>query len=85
MLSGYMNELEIPNVELSIIRRSMAARLAQSLTIGWHTYQANPTPANQYVLNTQARGWHLLNELWFTKDDNQIIDHWMRLRTTSNH
>lgn len=78
ILAGYSASLAIPKDELVVLRVCLAARVAQSLLIGYYTYQKNPVPENEYVLFTQEKGWSMLQEI-LSKSDEWAIDKWRRI------
>lgn len=42
----------------------IAARLCQSLVLGAYSHTMDPN--NEYLLNSQANGWKMLDKLWPT-------------------
>ena len=64
LLAGYLGRRQraFAGVERAALWPSVAARLAQSLTMGAYTYSVEPS--NSHVLATAKRGWTLLRRLW---------------------
>jgi len=64
LLAGYLSRRPraLSALERSAVWPCVAARFAQSLTLGVYTHSLDP--ANDYVLKTSRRGWSLLKELW---------------------
>ncbi|KAK7108228.1 hydroxylysine kinase-like [Littorina saxatilis] len=68
ILAGYRSVLDLPELELSLLRVTVAGRLVQSLVIGAYSYSLYPN--NEYLLTTAHRGWHVLHALWDTPADS---------------
>lgn len=66
VLAGYSSSSErgLNEVEFKALRVCVAARYAQSLTMGAYTYSVNPT--NEYLLTSARNGWMQLSRLWNT-------------------
>ena len=62
VLAGYETVRKLPPLEKDILRVVIAARYAQSLTMGAYTYQQDPS--NDYVLITAKTGWKTLTNFW---------------------
>lgn len=78
-MSGYKSKVELPEVERSLVRISVAARLVQSLVFGAYSHSLDPT--NTYVLTTSKRGWKALHAFWNTPAD--ILDkRWMLIEAS---
>lgn len=78
VLAGYLSsadsEGQLNSLDRSVLRTCLVARLAQSLTLGAHTYSMNP--ANEYTLTTQKRGWPLLELLWKQITQDELYRKW---------
>lgn len=61
-LAGYDSNKPIAPKEKKFLKYCVAARLAQSLTMGAYTHSLHPS--NDYVLVTQEDGWKLIEDLW---------------------
>lgn len=63
-LAGYLSyrQRALTQAERLVLWTCVAARFAQSLTMGAYTYSVDPT--NSHVLITAKRGWQLLGRLW---------------------
>lgn len=63
-LAGYLscNQRALTRSERAVLWPCVAARFAQSLTMGAYTYTVDPS--NSHVLVTAKRGWQLLRRLW---------------------
>lgn len=61
-LAGYDSNKPFKPEEKKYLKYVVAARLAQSLTMGLYTHSLHPN--NDYVLVTQDDGWKLIEELW---------------------
>ncbi|KAK7108230.1 hydroxylysine kinase-like [Littorina saxatilis] len=68
ILAGYRSVLDLPELELSLLRVTVAGRLVQSLVLGAYNHSLDPT--NEYLLTTAQRGWHVLHALWDTPADS---------------
>ena len=64
LLAGYLSRRQgaLTAVERAALWPCVAARFAQSLTMGTYTYSVDPS--NAHVLATQKRGWALLRRIW---------------------
>ena len=64
LVAGYLSgrQRALSDAERAALWPSVAARFAQSLTIGAYTYSLDPS--NAYVLATAKRGWTLLRQMW---------------------
>ena len=74
LLAGYLSRRH-GGGSLSVLERSalwpcVAARLAQSLTLGAYTYSVEPS--NEHVLSTAKCGWTLLRRLWQETSRRQL-------------
>ncbi|KAK7108229.1 hydroxylysine kinase-like isoform X2 [Littorina saxatilis] len=68
ILAGYRSVLDLPELELSLLRVTVAVRLVQSLVLGAYNYSLYPD--NEYLLTTARQaGWHVLHALWDTPAD----------------
>ncbi|XP_055837835.1 hydroxylysine kinase [Episyrphus balteatus] len=61
-LAGYDTNKPLKPEEKKFLKYCVAARLAQSLTMGAYTHSLHPS--NDYVLVTQEDGWKLIEDLW---------------------
>jgi len=62
VLAGYLQHRHLPHVERRLLRVCVAARYAQSLTMGAYSYLQNP--GNEYLLITAKTGWETLTSFW---------------------
>jgi len=62
VLAGYIQHRDLPVEERRLLRVCVAARYAQSLTMGAYSYEQDP--GNQYLLITAKTGWKNLTEFW---------------------
>lgn len=64
LLVGYLSRRQraLTDAERSALWPCVAARFAQSLTMGAYTYSVDPS--NTYPLTTAKLGWPLLRRLW---------------------
>lgn len=60
--------------ERRLLRTCVAARFAQSLTMGAYSYSLDPT--NEYLLTTAKRGWTILDALWRGMTDHELYTRW---------
>jgi len=72
VLAGYLSRRQraLTGVERAALWPCVAARFAQSLTMGAYTYSLEPT--NDHVLTTAKRGWTLLRRLWKETSREQL-------------
>ncbi|KAK9506407.1 hypothetical protein O3M35_008358 [Rhynocoris fuscipes] len=68
IITGYLKRRELTDVEKSLIKICVCARLCQSLVLGLHFYE---TYKSNYVLSSQENGWYILNKL--TACDEETI------------
>ena len=61
-LAGYLSKFHLPSVDLTALKESVCGRFAQSLVYGAYEYKLDPS--NKYFLQTAAKGWPLLRQLW---------------------
>ncbi|XP_055916229.1 hydroxylysine kinase isoform X2 [Eupeodes corollae] len=61
-LAGYDTNKPLKAEEKKYLKYCVAARLAQSLTMGAYTHSLHPS--NDYVLVTQETGWKMIEDLW---------------------
>ena len=61
-LAGYLSILQLPFFDLTVLKECICGRFAQSLVYG--AYEYNLDPSNKYVLQTSAKGWLILRQLW---------------------
>ena len=61
LIEAYCKLVPLTDIEKSMVPICMKARLAQSLVIGAHSYEKDPS--NEYVLKTASNGWRILKEL----------------------
>jgi hydroxylysine kinase len=66
VIAGYATQRQIPKLEMSLLRTLVAARYAQSLTLGAHSYLQEP---DEYVLTTAKTGWKTLSNFWEMPSD----------------
>jgi len=64
LLAGYLSRRQraLTMAEKTALWPCVAARFAQSLTMGAYTYSVDPS--NEYVLESAKRGWSLLRQIW---------------------
>ncbi|XP_074645219.1 hydroxylysine kinase-like [Tubulanus polymorphus] len=60
-LAGYLSQVHLNDLEMSMIPLLVASRYAQSLTLGAYTHSLDTS--NDYVLATSRRGWDMLRKL----------------------
>ena len=72
LVAGYISRRQqaLGSVERAAVWPCVAARLAQSLTMG--AYSHSLEPSNQHVLSTAKRGWALLRRLWQDSPRQQL-------------
>ena len=65
LLAGYLSQRQraLTDVELTALWPCVAARFAQSLTMGAYNYSLDPRNNGQF-LATAKRGWTLLRQIW---------------------
>ena len=81
LLAGFEAVAPLPSVERRLLRCLVAARYVQSLVLGLLTDQLHP--GNGYVLNTQAKGWSLLELVW-SKSQAELTSLWDRIASSNN-
>jgi len=59
---GYITRIPLTPDEKSLLHCLIAARLAQSVTMGAYSYSQDP--GNEYLLITSKTGWDALAQLW---------------------
>ena len=82
VLAGYFTGCEaaddhtplIGPTERRLLRTCVAARFAQSLTLGAYSYSLDPT--NEYLLTTARRGWMILEALWRRTTESELYTRW---------
>jgi len=62
VLAGYLQHRHLPHEERKLIRVCVAARYAQSLSMGAYSYKQDP--GNEYLLITAKTGWKTLSSFW---------------------
>jgi hydroxylysine kinase len=62
IMAGYLSRRSLTLVDRAALRTCLAARYAQSLTMGTYSYMMDPD--NEYLLASQSRGWPLLRRIW---------------------
>jgi len=67
ILVGYLRERSLNEVEIDCLKTCIAARFAQSLTLG--AYSFSQDPSNPYIMATAKNGWSQLRALWNTPRD----------------
>ena len=75
-LAGYLNKLELPAFDLSVLKECICGRFAQSLVYGAYEHQQDPS--NTYVLQTAMKGWSILREMWRTPKKD-LCERWQIL------
>lgn len=72
MLAGYLSRRQgaLSDAERTALWPCVAARFAQSLTMGAYAYSLDPS--NPYVLDTAKRGWTLLRHMWVDTSIEQL-------------
>jgi len=72
MVAGYLSRRQraLTRAERAALWPCVAARFAQSLTMGEYTYTIDPT--NDYVLTSAKRGWTLLRLIWRETSRDQL-------------
>jgi len=71
VLAGYVSrQRALTDGERKALWPCVAARFAQSLTMGTYTYSVDPT--NAYVLMTVKQGWKLLRRMWEETSREQL-------------
>ncbi|XP_064083497.1 hydroxylysine kinase-like [Macrobrachium nipponense] len=73
VLAGYLTERDLTETEWGILKECVAARFAQSLTMGAYSIQQDP--GNEYLVVTAAKGWNVLGDFWSIPKE-QIISRW---------
>ena len=73
VIRGYRTARQLVDIEKSIIKVCVCARLCQSLVLGLYSYMNDPK--NEYLLLTQKSGWKLLKKLW-PMSNNEISRIW---------
>ena len=66
VIRGYETVRRLVDIEKSILKISVCARLCQSLVLGLYFHKNDPS--NEYILTTQKSGWNLLKKLWSISD-----------------
>ena len=61
-LAGYLSKFQLPLFDLTVLKECICGRFAQSLVYGAYEYKMDPS--NKYVLQTSAKGWLILRQLW---------------------
>eukprot|EP00794_Sanderia_malayensis_P017048 gene17048-18765_t len=72
LLTGYLSEETLTELELSILYHCVVGRLVMSLVIGNYQYSLCDS-SNDYLLLSQKTGWDLLDVLLESKDSFQQI------------
>ncbi|XP_077983990.1 hydroxylysine kinase-like [Glandiceps talaboti] len=78
MLAGYLYVLPLTDLEKNLLYYCIAARIAQSVTIGMYTFKRHPY--NMYLLTTQEDGWRTLNLQWKTPKE-EVQKQWDEIIT----
>ncbi|XP_068212323.1 hydroxylysine kinase [Palaemon carinicauda] len=76
ILAGYLTQRDLSELEWEVLKECVAARFAQSLTMGAYSIQQDP--GNDYLLVTAAKGWKVLREFWTTPKE-QVISRWKNI------
>jgi len=72
-LAGYLSKQSLTDVETSLLYWLVCGRFLTSLLLGLYNYSKTNNP---YMLETQERGWAVLNKLWATPS-SQLISDWL--------
>jgi len=72
LLAGYLSRRQraLTNAERTALWPCVAARFAQSLTMGAYTYSVDPS--NEYIVERAERGWTLLRLIWHDTPREQL-------------
>lgn len=73
VIAGYSTVRSLPDVELSILKVCVSARLCQSLVMGAYSYLQDP--GNEYLLSTSQKGWNILDIIWNTPQ-SELMRRW---------
>jgi len=76
ILAGYLAKINLNQVEIESLKVCIAARYAQSLTMGAYSYSLDPT--NEYLLSTAKNGWRQLRQLWKTSNSD-LLSGWSKV------
>ena len=76
VLAGYLSVRKLNDVEMECLKVCVAARYAQSLTLGAYSHSLDPT--NTYLLATAKNGWTQLKLLWDTPK-SELYRGWERV------
>ncbi|XP_043281704.1 hydroxylysine kinase [Venturia canescens] len=68
VIEGFQSVKKLINIEKSIMKICVCARLSQSLTLGAYSYMQDPQ--NEYLLVTQKPGWEMVKKLWPMSDED---------------
>lgn len=73
VIEGFQSIKKLTDIEKSILKICICARLAQSITLGAYSYMQDPQ--NDYLLVTQKPGWEIIKKLWPMPDD-EVLKIW---------
>lgn len=73
VLAGYLSVRKLRDVEVDCLKVCVAARYAQSLTLGAYSHSLDPT--NTYLLQTAKNGWAQLRRLW-NMPKGELYEQW---------
>ncbi|XP_076631996.1 hydroxylysine kinase [Colletes latitarsis] len=73
VIEGYQVVRKLTDLEKSILKVTVCARICQSLVMG--AYSHIHDPQNEYLLVTQKSGWSLLKKLW-PLDRDEVLRIW---------
>ncbi|XP_018333576.1 hydroxylysine kinase [Agrilus planipennis] len=73
VLAGYLQNVKLSDLELSLLKICIEARLTQSLMLGAYSFLKDPE--NHYILTTAREGWNLLERLR-SKPDEELLKTW---------
>ncbi|XP_053983885.1 hydroxylysine kinase [Hylaeus volcanicus] len=73
VVEGYQEVRKLTDLEKSILKVTVSARICQSLVMG--AYSHIHDPQNEYLLITQKSGWSLLKKLW-PLDQEEVLRIW---------
>ncbi|XP_023711328.1 hydroxylysine kinase isoform X3 [Cryptotermes secundus] len=79
VIAGYSMVRTLPDVEFSILKICVSARLCQSLVLGAYSYLQDP--GNEYLLTTSQKGWDVLQLIWNTPN-NDLMSKWKETVTS---
>ncbi|KAL7644297.1 UNVERIFIED_CONTAM: hypothetical protein RMT77_005124 [Armadillidium vulgare] len=76
VIAGYASERDVSDTEFGLLKECIAARFAQSLTLGAYSYLKDPS--NVYLLCTAKSGWEKLFILWQTPKE-ELVSKWKKI------